>query len=775
MAANLEPTGLRATGRVATVAILILAAAFALLGIERTGAAAQTFTVIGTADTGGTCPTISTCAGLRQAILSANGNAGADTIVFNIAGSGPHIFTPATAFPVISEAVTIDGFCANCDGATANHTALFQPITAIYKIILDGPGGSTNGIIISSPTAVTIKGLVMHDFGGNAIQITTGTGHTIKGNFLGTNAAGTAKLNQSGGAIVNGSLIKISGTTSNVAIGGSSPADRNLISGSGADGIANGSAGTVATGLTVRGNYIGTNAAGTAAIANAASGIVSVGTGFAVGGTAAGEGNLISGNSFGLNMGPAASGVIQGNRIGTNAAGTAAVGNITGILAVLVNSTIGSTSASGRNLVAGNTGNGMLLSDSVGLDVTGNYLGVDVTGTLKLPNRDTDVNISSGSDIDIGVAGAGGGNLFGGDTASAGSNKAIRISGTWTNVRVTNNTIGIGTGGQNIGHKGQGLDASGTGSNLNVTGNTFVSSNSEGIRVVLDSVGSGLVIRGNFVGVTPALEPRGTNSGGLLLANVQGVVGGPLESDANYIAYNALDGIAITTAGNVTITRNHIFGNGSNAQNIGIDLGNDGTPANDNLDADTGPNGLLNRPEVNGFVYVDGDHVILPLLIRSLPNHDFKVEFFRNTTCKSNGNGQGEFFAGETILTTGASGLRGLPVDVQGVAFGEYIAATITDEAGNTSEFSSGFECNQVHRPFLDVNCDFDVSAADALAVMNYLAGIDVGNVAQECEQEPAPSAGDANQDFQENIRDAISILRYEAGLEDILGNEIAQ
>src|SRR6267378_6088620 len=64
--------------------------------------ASTTFTVTSVADSGpGT---------LRQAILDANANAGADTIVFNIPGSGVHTISPATALPTITDAVVIDGY-----------------------------------------------------------------------------------------------------------------------------------------------------------------------------------------------------------------------------------------------------------------------------------------------------------------------------------------------------------------------------------------------------------------------------------------------------------------------------------------------------------------------------------------------------------------------------------------------------------------------------------------------------------------------------------------
>ena len=61
----------------------------------------STFVVTNTGDSG--------TGSLRQTILDANGHPGADTIVFNIPGSGLHTITPSTALPTISDPVTIDG------------------------------------------------------------------------------------------------------------------------------------------------------------------------------------------------------------------------------------------------------------------------------------------------------------------------------------------------------------------------------------------------------------------------------------------------------------------------------------------------------------------------------------------------------------------------------------------------------------------------------------------------------------------------------------------
>src|SRR5262249_54775949 len=152
-------------------------------------------------------------------------------------------------------------------------------------------------------------------------------------------------------------------------------------------------------GVKVIGNYIGTNAAGSAAIPNASSGIsITDGTTNNIGGTLAGSGNVISGNTGpGITLGSGAdSNLVQGNFIGTNAAGSAALGNGGGVVISGASlNDIGGTTTSARNIISGNTGlvtqgtgHGLMItgSGSVGNTIEGNYIGVDVTGSVAVPN-----------------------------------------------------------------------------------------------------------------------------------------------------------------------------------------------------------------------------------------------------------------------------------------------------------------------------------------------------------------------------------------------------
>src|SRR5262249_21578504 len=153
------------------------------------------------------------------------------------------------------------------------------------------------------------------------------------------------------------------GTDLTTVIGGTAPADRNLISGN-SSGIF-----TASPGLTIQGNLIGTDPTGLLALGNmgyAISCASITNPGATIGGSAAGAGNVISGNHFGIEIHPTtlahiSANVVQGNRIGVNAAGTGPLGNDVGIGLDGWGSTIGGTSPGEGNVIAFN-GIGVYLS-----------------------------------------------------------------------------------------------------------------------------------------------------------------------------------------------------------------------------------------------------------------------------------------------------------------------------------------------------------------------------------------------------------------------------
>ncbi len=118
----------------------------------------------------------------------------------------------------------------------------------------------------------------------------------------------------------------------------------SLVSGNGLD-FQSGSAGSTVRGLcisnfpgygininannvTVAGNYIGTDASGTASLGNANGGVMITGSNNTIGGVTPGDRNVISGNQGeGVCLYSGSDNTVQWNLIGTNAAGTAALGN----------------------------------------------------------------------------------------------------------------------------------------------------------------------------------------------------------------------------------------------------------------------------------------------------------------------------------------------------------------------------------------------------------------------------------------------------------------
>jgi parallel beta-helix repeat protein len=235
------------------------------------------------------------------------------------------------------------------------------------------------------------------------------SGNTVKGNYIGTDASGT-------GALPNGTGVTIKAGAEGNTVGGTTAGERNVISGSDRAGVFISDDPT--SGNTVKGNYIGTDATGTSALGNTwGVEIVSVGQANTVGGTTAAERNVISGNGDGVLIYSSSDIVVKGNYIGTNASGTGALPNGSGVSIQRHgdHSTIGGTTAGERNVISGNLEEGVFISDSgtTGNVVKGNYIGTNASGTAGLPNGAQGVAIGVGAqDNTIGGTAAGEGNLI---------------------------------------------------------------------------------------------------------------------------------------------------------------------------------------------------------------------------------------------------------------------------------------------------------------------------------------------------------------------------
>jgi len=340
----------RWTAALAGLAVLTFALVMALVASPAERAQATNFTVdnldndIALAKTACTPANTNDCS-LRGALSVANGNGVTDTITFASGLSGT---IPITATLPVSEA----GFRTVIDGPGGGSIA--------PSIVIDCGGGAFPGFTVTSPNN-TIRDLsIVHCQDGIYINTEPADGNLVAGNWIGLNPSGTVVANSHNGVEIN------NGADSNT-IGGSSAADRNVISGNTWDGIWIGNA--ASNDNIVRGNYIGTDATGTVAKPNVANGIgMAAGTGTIVGGSAAGQGNVISHNN-GLGVYLTSPVTIQGNLIGVasdgitpmanGAAGISAAGGATDV-------TIGDTgtdsSMPGMNVIAHNGGAGIRIS-----------------------------------------------------------------------------------------------------------------------------------------------------------------------------------------------------------------------------------------------------------------------------------------------------------------------------------------------------------------------------------------------------------------------------
>jgi CSLREA domain-containing protein len=568
---------------------------------------------------------------LRAAIQQANATAGANAILFNIPGVGPHTIAPTSALPAITGPVTIDGYSQ--PGASANTLAIGND--AVLKIELNGAGAGAgvDGLNLGAGSdGSALRGLVINRFLGDGIS-GSADNVTIAGNYIGTDAAGTADL----GNGVNG----INADGDNWTIGGLTTAGRNLVSGNNDNGIQ-----LFGDGHTVLGNYVGTNAAGSAAIGNSDEGIemASNSSGNTIGGTAAGAGNVASGNGDnGILIYDSQGNTVLGNYVGVNAAGTAAIGNGDDGIEVNANSlsnTIGGTAAGAGNVASGNGDNGLYVGGGTANTlIVGNYIGVAATGVTAIGNGSEGLEVNDASDTVIGGTQPGAGNVIG-----ANAQEGIWIINGATGTVVQGNWIGT-----------------------DKTGTINLGNSNAGIRI------------GNTIGV-----PANNN-----------LIGGSALGVGNVIAFNSEAGVAVDTNIGPSVN-NAILGNSIYANTgLGIDLddlyssppSNGVTPNDGAGDPDTGGNNRQNFPVLTSAA-TTGSTLNVGGALTSTASTQFRIEFFANVTADPTGYGEGQRYLGAYTVTTSAGGVTPFITTLTTtVATTETVTATATDPNGNTSEF----------------------------------------------------------------------------------------
>ena len=201
----------------------------------------------------------------------------------------------------------------------------------------------------------------------------------MTGTFVGTEATGTSSTvsdNSSTGVLItNGSQ--------DANIGGTGPNERNLIS-----GLNFGIAAAGQNNVYVN-NLIGMDSTGQAVVPNATAGLATSGTNDEVGQPVPGGRNVIAGSGLdGVHVSGTGISV-RSNSIGTNSLGTLDIGNAgDGINAAPTASslTIGGPGEADRNLILGNDGAGIFLSGTHAAEVTNNFIGVGAHGATDLGN-----------------------------------------------------------------------------------------------------------------------------------------------------------------------------------------------------------------------------------------------------------------------------------------------------------------------------------------------------------------------------------------------------
>lgn len=395
---------------------------------------------------------------------------------------------------------------------------------------------------------------------------------------------------------------------------------------------------------------------------------------------------------------------VEGCYVGTDVTGTSAHPNEYGVYLFGGNNcAVGGSIPSARNVISGNSNDGVVISVGNTHTVQGNLIGVNAAGTTSLGNTSTGIRISDSPNATLSdnVVSANGG---------PGVYLAMAITGNGGSQLVRNR---IGTdisGNAPLGNATHGIQFSiptGSGNPIVVggsaaNGNLIAHNAGNGIRVAL-----------------PAPGQRATISYNTIHSNGRGVV---------------------VTAGASTILFNQIGPNGG----IGLDLGNDGVTANDLDDIDTGPNGLQNYPVLTAATPMPNGTIRISGTLNSTPSLNHTVQFFRIAACDPLGNGEGEVFMGLASIVTDATGNRAFTVNgFQNLPGGTSITATAnpTTQTG-TSEFSACFIYlnTLIGTDIVSIPADEETGASPVTLVFDNVTGS--GNVSLSTSDTGPPPPG---------------------------------
>ncbi|MGI8983253.1 MAG: FGLLP motif-containing membrane protein [Acidimicrobiales bacterium] len=706
-----------------TVAIA-MAAALLVAGAEGSRAVVYLVTNTNDADEGS----------LRAAILAANASPGVDTIRFDISvppdtGGVPDLIATivlATPLPPITDPVILDGTSQagysdrpliEIRGAREFGDFGVQPVGP-GLVLAAGSGGSTvRGLSLTHFTAAVVlsgDGNAVEDswigLGADGASRPNVTGVQVDGNFNTVGRGNVISTNEVAGVSITGDDnvvvgnivgldptgtvaagnldvgVLLGGGAARTRIGGTDPLDRNVISGNDSDGIR--ASGAVAT--VIVGNYVGPDAAGAGEVGNGR-GILLDNSPATIGGTAPGSGNVVSGNTgFGPGIAVRFSDgtVIQGNFIGTDAAGTQVLGNAEAGLSLFG----GGDYLVVDNVIAGNQSTvfteggprtslhpGIRASFVSDLTIQGNRIGLGATGGI-LANRDG-IQLSDSSGIVVGGTGAGEGNVISGNGASGIALVCSDSGGRPDGTTIQGNLIGTdetGTLGAPNELNGITVECGADtliGGSVAGAGNVIAANGGHGVF----DAGTGDFILGNRIGVDASGSPLGNMGSGVFITSNFPEVGGNTPEAGNIIAFNVGAGVTVADGVGNPIRLNSIHDNGG----LGIDLNDDGPSPNDPGDEDGLANLTQNFPVLSSVIG-SGSVATISGALDTLPGSYF-VDFYGNPAAAG---AEGETYLGsitvEVVSEPASFSAPGIPV-----TSGSFVTATATDVALlNTSEFS---------------------------------------------------------------------------------------
>lgn len=649
------------------VFVLCMIAVLVVTSLPAQPARAATLVVTKTADDGSNGT-------LRWAIQQANSG---DTITFDIpttdpgyqASGGYWRIVLSSRLEITKDNITIDGTVPS--GGTVPKIELVGNLSALFIKSSNNTvrglivNGITFGFDVDGPEGV---GIVISGLDGPADN------NVVEYNYLGTNYNGTQAIpNDEGGLAI------VYGASNNIV-------RNNVISGNNGYGVyvgkgpdANDTA--INSGNRIENNMIGLNAAGSAGLANETHGVELFDNAVD---TIVGPGNVISGNgggdAFNPHYGvkiigrlssdstPISGNQVIGNIIGMNKDGTSAIPNTGGGVKVGTsrNTKIGAAGDTNRNVIAGNSGPGVLVDDQEpgvtgardGIQITNNWIGLNKSGTGSVQN-------SIGVILECGATGV----TVGPDNVISGN-----ASGGGMRIRNTNQGGGGITTGPNCDKPAQ---------------NNVVVGNKIGTNPNGDPPGSSNPFR-NFFGI---IVEEGASSN---------TIGGAGANDGNLIAGNEFFGIAVgrstgsnDAANNNVIQGNRIEVNGTlgnsaagilirnNASNNRITRTATTGNAGPGIDLTSGGNTELSAPGISNPAVAA--NLTLTGSISGGTNcgsNSCVVEVFDSTTRE---NEEGPRY----IASFNTSGSGAFSVSLSECR--PYLTFTITDQSNNTAPFTNAF------------------------------------------------------------------------------------